>query len=75
MGRKSELAATYRLRASRLRNESRIAETPQERDALLELAYHWESLPNKLKAKIRNNCCALLRRWIADADTARQWDW
>jgi len=45
--RKSELAVSYRLRASRLRNEAKIATAHDERDALLELAYHWELLADE----------------------------
>ena len=47
MDPKSEVAVSYRLRASQLRNEAQIAKTHGERDALLELAYHWELLADE----------------------------
>jgi hypothetical protein len=47
MDRKSELATSYRLRASQLRKEAQIARTHDERDALLELAYHWQLLADE----------------------------
>lgn len=43
----SELAVSYRLRASQLRKEGQIAQTHDERDALLKLTYHWQLLADE----------------------------